>query len=42
MVINMDKIDMACELFRKLENGSVSGCDVARRAFCMQDRLAKC
>ena len=42
MVINMDNIDKACELFRQLESRNVSGCEVARRAFCIQDRLAKC
>ena len=38
----MDKIEKACELFRKLENGNVSASEVARRAFCIQDRLARC
>ena len=42
MVMNMDKIDKACELFRKLESGNVCASDVARRAFCIQDRLASC
>jgi len=39
----MDKIEQARELFMKLEYGS-EGCaaDVARRAFCIQDRLAGC
>jgi len=42
MVCNMDNIDKACELFRRLESGSISGSEVAHRAFCIQDRLAKC
>ena len=39
----MDKIEQAREIFRKLENGG-TGCaaEVAKRAFCIQDRLAKC
>ena len=37
----MDKIEMARELFQKLEgNGAGQSADVARRAFCIQDRLA--
>ena len=37
----MDKIEMARELFQKLEESGVGqSADVARRAFCIQDRLA--
>jgi len=38
----MDKIERACELFRQLESRNISGAEVARRAFCIQDRLASC
>jgi len=37
----MDKIEMARELFQKLEcGGSTPASEVAMRAFCIQDRLA--
>ena len=37
----MDKVEIARELFQKLEcSGNVPAADVARRAFCIQDRLA--
>ena len=37
----MDKVERAREIFRNLEDGGV-GCaaEVAKRAFCIQDRLA--
>ena len=37
----MDKIEMARELFQKLECGGMGpASEVARRAFCNQDRLS--
>lgn len=37
----MDKIELARDLFQKLEcRGSTPASEVAKRAFCIQDRLA--
>ena len=37
----MDKIEMAKELFQRLEcDGVGQACEVAKRAFCIQDRLS--
>ena len=37
----MDKIEMARELFQKLEcGGTGQASEVAKRAFCIQDRLS--
>ncbi len=35
----MDKIEAARELFRRLEGNEVGACEIARRAFCIQDML---
>jgi hypothetical protein len=37
----MEQIEKAKLLFRKLESSKSSGADVAYRAFCIQQRLAK-
>jgi hypothetical protein len=38
----MDKLEKAKELFRKLEEGGIGqASEIARRNFCIQDRLAK-
>lgn len=36
----MDKIEFARELFQKLEGSVVQASEVARRAFCIHERLA--
>ncbi len=38
----MDKVERAREIFRNLENGNI-GCaaEMAKRAFCIQDRLGR-
>jgi len=39
----MDKIEQAREFFMKLEQrGDGCAAEVAKRAFCIQDRLASC
>ncbi len=38
----MDEIERARELFLKLESGDLDqGSEVARRAFCIQERLSE-
>lgn len=37
----MDNIELAREIFRKLEDGSTRrAAEIAKRAFCIQDMLA--
>ena len=36
----MDKIEMARELFQKLEGGVGQASEIAMRAFCIEDRLS--
>jgi hypothetical protein len=41
--MSIENIEQARDLFRSLEEGSPGkAADVARRAFCIQDRLAGC